>query len=203
LFFRSDEVVVKNVHDLNEFDDTSISVKFDASRLFETWEGELELVMEGFADAPCSFLSNHSIKYESDTACNRAAASKLAPAIAKRGVLRASACARKTGFECVVGPEIGLSVPTFFVFHEGEMKAFVVPEAVNVAGENHTIDVLTVGHDSVHRHVRLMDVPSVVSLSYVSETGAHVKAFNSTAVASCYFLLRQAFSSACWANLRQ
>ena len=112
--------------------------------IFTPWPSEVRShLADGAPTAPeCQFW-NASIQYSSQL-CTHFSLSRVAVSAAERGVARAVQCASRHDLDCVLSPEIGLSIPAAFVYdvHAG-MQMIVAPRLLPHESEQSLVRIAT------------------------------------------------------------
>lgn len=152
------------------------------------------------AEPECSFW-NMNVSYDGGV-CNHFTIGRAA-STPTRARERALACAGKYGAECILSPEIGLSLPAAFLYTShgedtGTMKMIMGPKLLQ--------------HDALQQHVRVSPPTGdgltstrtfifnkTVHVEYLDgRTRAMVTTYLHDADAYCIQLLRVAFEDRCW-----
>lgn len=174
--------------------------------VFESWAMDEEAFWsEGAANAEpnCSWW-NGSVVYTSDL-CSHFSLSRMASSGAARAIDRAIRCAAWYQTECVIAPEIGVSIPAAFMYDpEGTgMRMLIAPRILPQAGasgkETRTVRIQdpeekTNGRVATFNHTVHVEYLPGGSRAPVSEVLSGSDAF-------CVQLLRAAFVQECWDHL--
>lgn len=182
--------------------------------VFAPWATEDDTY--GAEEVPQCGWWNGSIVYTSDL-CSHFSLSRMASNSAGRAVERAVKCAARFETECVISPEIGVSIPAAFVYDpkSSGMRMIIAPRLLppiraaqpTGPGIPENIDVIDV------RHVRIQDPTEktagrVAALNYSVRieylpggSRAPVSEVLSGSDAYCVQLLRAAFAPECWEQL--
>jgi hypothetical protein len=121
---------------------------------------------------------------------------------------RASDCASWYQTECLISPEVGLSVPAAFVYdHLSGMKMITAPKAVNsvtdkalVPSSNATVAVAV--HNPNTSKVSYMSMKQKLQVEYVDiQVKDIVIETLSTTASYCVQLLWRSYNESCWNNL--
>lgn len=185
--------------------------------VFDEWASEVNDVYwsEGAANVEpeCKWW-NHSVTFTSNL-CSHFSLSRMASNSAGRAIERAVRCAAWHETECVLSPEVGVSIPAAFVYDpEGTgMRMIIAPRVLppvalmDPPGGATPLDAADV------RTVRVQDVTEktngrVLELNYTTRVeflpGGSRAPVSETLTGSdsyCVQLLRAAFSEECWRNL--
>jgi len=155
------------------------------------------------SEPECSFW-NHSVVYSSSL-CSHFSLSRIANGMTNRAVDRAVKCAAKYKTDCIISPEIGLSIPAAFVFdpeHSG-LRMVVAPRLIEtnseINSEIKTIRIVDQSGQSSGATRRFNTTISVEFLPGNSRTPV-IEQFKSVD-AFCIQMLREAFSPDCWQAL--
>lgn len=150
----------------------------------------------------CTFW-NGSVVFKSDL-CSHFSLSRMASNSAGRAIDRAVRCAAWYETECVLAPEVGVSIPAAFVYHpEGNgMKMMIAPRILPPA--DGTVDTRNIrvqdpeektnGHTALFNHTISVEYLPGGSRTPVIEELRGSEAY-------CVQLLRAAFHEDCWAAL--
>ena len=148
----------------------------------------------------CSWW-NGSVVYTSDL-CSHFSLSRMATNIAGRAIERAVRCAAWYETECVISPEIGVSIPAAFVYDpsgEGGMRMLIAPRIVENGNDTRTIRVQDPDEKTNGRTLKLNHTIRVEYLPGGSRTPVSEVLNGSDAF--CVQLLRSAFVDECWQHL--
>ena len=171
--------------------------------MFAHWAMDDEtLWSEGqYIEPNCSWW-NGSVTYTSDL-CSHFSLSRMASNSAGRAIERAVRCAAHYETECVISPEIGVSIPAAFVYDpEGSgMRMLIAPRVLPQAT---TPDVRTVRVQDPEEQTsgRLVEFNHSVRIEYLpGGSRAPVSETLNGSDAYCVQLLRAAFVDECWQQL--
>lgn len=151
---------------------------------------------------PCKFY-NATYQY-TGALCSHFALARMGQATQQEALNRALSCAAYHETDCILSPEIGLSVPAAFVYDpEQGLKMVIAPKLVDmvehsVEAEDRLVEIRDPGGK---RHTQI-EMKTAVSVEYL-QGGARrmsVDTFNHTA-AYCIQMLRVAFDESCWAEI--
>lgn len=184
--------------------------------VFDEWPSENgDSWSEGAAhvEPECNWW-NGSVTFTSEL-CSHFSLSRMASNSAGRAIERAVRCAAWHETECVLSPEVGVSIPAAFVYDPGGvgMRMIIAPRLLPaVALEDLPPGATPVDSPDV-RTVRVHDVTEgtngrVLELNYTTRieflpggSRAPVSETLSGSDSYCVQLLRAAFSEECWRNL--
>lgn len=184
--FRSDEPVEPVVE----------TVTNDGA-VFVEWELDKRSIWDDGTEPPaeCTW-NNGSVVYKSDF-CSHFSLTRLASSTAAKATDRAARCAAAFETECVLSPEIGVSLPAAFVPRPGGvgMRMLVAPRIVASEGEKH-IKVEDPTGAAVPRLVTMNHTIEVEFLAGGSRTPVTEVLHGTDAY--CVQLLRKSFVEDCW-----
>lgn len=176
----------------------------DDGAIFQKWTLDDQSVWADDTGPPpqpnCSFW-NGTVMYSSDL-CSHFSLSRLATHIASRATDRALRCAAWHETECVISPEIGVSIPAAFVYDpsgEGGMRMLIAPRIVDNGNDLRTIRVQDPEEKTNGRVLKLNHTITVEYLPGGSRTPVSEVLNGSDAF--CVQLLRSAFVDECWQHL--
>jgi len=113
---------------------------------------------------------------------------------------RALSCAAHYETDCILSPEVGLSVPAVFVYdpHDG-LKMVIAPKLTESPHTNSDVDRLVEFRGPEGKRHTQLEMKSVVQVEFLQGGSRRMskEVFNDTA-AYCVQLLRIAFDSDCW-----
>lgn len=179
--------------------------------VFVEWAGDDSAMWDDAdpQDPTCSWW-NGTVVYSSNV-CSHFSLSRLAASTASRAVERAVRCAALHETECVLAPEIGMSLPAAFLYDvENGMRMVVAPRIVPPPTPPDTLDAA----DATDvRTIRVQD-PSETSTGFLMKMnhsitveflpgGSRIPVSErfTAAEAYCIQLLRSAFVEDCWEAL--
>jgi hypothetical protein len=176
----------------------------DDGAIFQKWALDEQSVWADDAGQPlvpnCSWW-NGTVVYSSDL-CSHFSLSRMATNIASRATDRALRCAAWHETECVISPEIGVSIPAAFVYDpsgEGGMRMLIAPRIVDNGNDTRTIRVQDPEEKTNGRVLKLNHTITVEYLLGGSRTPVSEVLNGSDAF--CVQLLRSAFVDECWQHL--
>lgn len=147
----------------------------------------------------CNFW-NGTVQYESPL-CSHFSLSRVAPGAAERALDRATRCAVHHETECILSPEIGLSIPAAFVYEEAttSMRMLIAPRLLPHDGEETSLVV----QDPQEHAANVARVYNrTIHVEYLpGGRRAPVTELLSNDTSWCVQLLREAFVAECWDNL--
>ena len=149
------------------------------------------------ADFKCSFYDGTE-QYD-DALCNHFSISRLYRQNHAEAIRRAGVCAAEAEVECVLSTEIGMGFPAAFVFSDGQMRAIVAPQLLAHESENATFQVFD-ANTQRYAGAHVFDRSIKAEFLLNDERHPTTEVLNGTA-AYCVQLLRQAFTTECWAAL--
>ena len=185
--------------------------------VFQHWAmDDNSLWAEGTAVEPNCTWWNGSVVYTSDL-CSHFSLSRMASSSAGRAIDRAARCAAWYETECVISPEIGVSIPAAFVYDPEDASKMrmliapriVYPSATRVPGDtmgdgwaNDAMRTIRVQDPEDKTAGRVTEFNHTIQIEYlpggsrapVSETLTGTDAY-------CVQLLRSAFVDECWQQL--
>ena len=174
----------------------SVKVTKDGSFLTE-WK------VDEHTDAPpCSFF-NASYQYTAGL-CSHFALARMSAATQNEAIERALTCAAHYETDCIIAPEVGLSVPAAFVYDQLEgLKMVIAPKIVPLSHE-HNSTVKLVGFQDPHE--KLPNVPihfnDTINVEYLKGgTRRMTTEVMDGPAAYCVQLLRLAFDPTCWGEI--
>ncbi len=171
----------------------AIPVTSDGSFLAE-WDSE--------ADVPPCMFYNVSHQYK-DGLCSHFSLTRMSSQTQSAATERAMDCATHFETDCILSPEIGLSVPAAFVYDQNTgLKMITAPKIVPLVG--HSTETRLVGLSDptgkrTGKQVRLNNTVQVDYLDLSTKKMATIVMHDSSAY--CVQLLRIAFDDACWKNI--
>lgn len=116
---------------------------------------------------------------------------------------RALSCAAHFETDCILSPEVGLSVPAAFVYdQEDGLRMVIAPKLLDMPSGLESEDRLVELRDPDGKRHTQIDMKSVVRVEYLRGGARKMSThtFNDTA-AYCVQLLRVAFDSSCWKEI--
>lgn len=150
---------------------------------------------------PCNFY-NATYQY-TGALCSHFALARMGQATQTEARNRALTCAAHFGTDCILSPEVGLSVPAAFVYDQDDgLRMVIAPKLVDIPEDLESEDRLIELRDPDGKRHTQMDMKNVVRVEYL-QGGARrmsVDTFNDTS-AYCVQLLRVAFDSSCWKEI--
>jgi hypothetical protein len=169
--------------------------------IFDHWAMDDESIFsENIVVEPnCSFW-NSSVVYTSEL-CSHFSLSRIATGMTSRAVDRAVKCAAWHETDCVISPEVGVSIPAAFVYdpeHSG-LRMVVAPRLIQMDSEVKTIRV---ADQTGNTNGFMREFNQTVKAEYLpggSRTPV-TEVFNGTD-AYCIQMLRAAFDEDCWKAL--
>ena len=182
--------------------------------VFAPWAMDEDSVWsEGLYIEPNCTWWNGTVSYTSDL-CSHFSLSRMASNSAGRAVERAVKCAAHYETECVISPEIGVSIPAAFIYDpEGSgMRMLIAPRIIpppKVEGDTMgdgwaNMDVRTVRIQDPEEQTsgRLAEFNYTIKVEYLpGGSRSPVSEVLNGSDAYCVQLLRSAFVEECWQQL--
>lgn len=150
---------------------------------------------------PCLFY-NASFQY-TGALCSHFALARMSQATQNEALNRALACAAFYETDCILSPEIGLSVPAAFVYDEANgLKMLIAPKLVDLTSEYVSTSKHVVFQDPTEKRRAELEMRDVVNVEYLRGGARRMttEVVNGTA-AYCVQLLRVAFDTSCWSEV--
>lgn len=169
--------------------------------VFDHWAMDDDSVFTDSAPSKpnCSFW-NHSVVYSSEL-CSHFSISRISSGITTRAVDRAVKCAAWHETDCILSPEIGVSIPAAFIYdpaHAG-LRMVVAPRLIEMDSE---IKTIRVADQSGSNGGFTMQFNQSVRAEYLpGGSRTPVTEVFSESDAYCLQLLRSAFDEDCWRAL--
>lgn len=171
--------------------------------VFQSWAMDEESV---WSDASTKHVEpnctwwNGTVTYTSDL-CSHFSLSRMASNSAGRAVDRAVRCAAWFETECVLSPEIGVSIPAAFVYDPDSsgMRMLIAPRILDTGNDTRTVRVQDPAELTTGRVIELNHTIHVEYLPGGSRTPVSEALNGSNAY--CVQLLRAAFVDECWQQL--
>lgn len=157
---------------------------------------------DGVDPPPCMFY-NGSYQYTAGL-CSHFALARMSVATQNTAKDRALSCAANFNTDCILSPEVGLSVPAAFVYDPaGGLKMLIAPKITEVPkGQISTRHTLAFQHPDGKRTGVQFQFNSTVNVEYLEGgTRKMTTELLSGEDAYCVQLLRIAFDAACWAEI--
>lgn len=151
---------------------------------------------------PCKFF-NGSYQYTAGL-CSHFALARMSAATQNQAIERALTCAAHYETDCIISPEVGLSVPAAFVYDPlAGLKMVIAPKFVPLTQDKHGSPKLVGFQDP---HGNLPNVPihvnDTVNVEYLEGgTRRMTTEVMHDSAAFCVQLLRMAFDSDCWSEI--
>jgi hypothetical protein len=183
--------------------------------VFQHWAmDDNSLWSEGSVIEPNCSWWNGSVVYTSDL-CSHFSLSRMATNSAVRAIDRANRCAAFYETECVISPEIGVSIPAAFVYDKTEgttMRMLIAPRIIpsaNAGGdtvgdgwENMDVRAIRVQDPEEKTNGRVAEFNHTIKVEYLpGGSRAPVSETLTGSDAYCVQLLRAAFVEDCWKQL--
>lgn len=147
----------------------------------------------------CSWW-NGTVRYTSEL-CSHFSLSRMAAGSASRAVDRAIRCAAEFKTECVLSPEIGVSIPAAFIYDHtvDGMRMLIAPRIIHSGNDTRTVRVKDLEQKTTGRVLGLNHTIRIEYLPGGSRTPV-IETINGSD-AYCVQLLRSAFVEECWKQL--
>ena len=170
--------------------------------LFDQWPMDGFSTFDSTRDTlvpPCEWW-NQTVQYESPL-CSHFSLSRVAVGSHDRAIDRAARCAANFETECVLSPEIGLSIPAAFVYDEAttSMKMIIAPRLLPHDGGATGLLLQDPSEAMAHRAIVLNRSVRVEYLPGGKRSPVTEVLVNHSAW--CVQLLRLAFVDECWESL--
>lgn len=171
--------------------------------MLQPWpsDDDASIFTEGVIGTPnCSFWSGNAVF--TSPYCSHFAVSRVAVSISQRAMSRATRCASFYTTECVVGPEIGLSLPSAFIYHPDDaskMRMIIAPRILSHESEKKNVKVFDPSDGAQPQMERFNT--SIRAQFLEGGSRVPVEEVFHGAEAYCIQLLRRVFSESCWAQL--
>lgn len=150
---------------------------------------------------PCLFY-NATYQY-TGALCSHFALARMGQAIQTEALNRALSCAAHYETDCILSPEVGLSVPAAFVYDPVDgLKMVIAPKLTGSPDDGSQLDRLVEFRDPEGKRHTQLEMKSAIDVEFLQGGSRRMstETFNDTA-AYCVQLLRLAFDSACWAEI--
>ena len=174
----------------------SVSVTSDGSFLTQ-WK-----VDEKTLTPPCAFY-NASYQYTAGL-CSHFALARMSAATQNEAIERALTCAAYYETDCIISPEIGLSVPAAFVYDPMYgLKMIIAPKITPIEPQTNSTLKLIGFQDpyEISPNVQLF-FNDTINVEYLQGGARHMATEVMEGPASyCVQLLRLAFEPACWRDI--
>jgi len=171
--------------------------------VFAHWAMDDEtLWSEGkYVEPNCSWW-NGSVTYTSDL-CSHFSLSRMASNSAGRAIERAVKCAAHYETECVISPEIGVSIPAAFVYDpEGTGMRMIIAPRILSGLDVQDVRTVRVQDPEEKTSGRLAEFNHSIQIEYLpGGSRAPVSETLNGTDAYCVQLLRAAFVDECWHQL--
>lgn len=171
--------------------------------VFQRWDIDDESLwteeVGKYVEPNCSWW-NGTVVYTSDL-CSHFSLSRMASSSAGRAIQRAVRCAAWYETDCLISPEIGVSIPAAFVYDpEGDgMRMLIAPRILDPGNDTRAVRVQDPEEKTNGRVVELNHTIRIEYLPGGSRTPVSETLNGSDAY--CVQLLRAAFVDQCWQQL--
>lgn len=150
---------------------------------------------------PCAFY-NASYTY-SHGLCSHFSIARTSAAVQNEALERALACAARHETDCILGPEVGLSVPAAAVYsQEAGLRLVIAPRLLSPVNETASTKLVELRHPVTEQSLARLSMSESVHVEFL-EGGTRqmrTETFEGGA-ALCVQLLRMAFSPSCWKEI--
>jgi hypothetical protein len=154
-------------------------------------------LLDDTAEPECRWWKNEG-KYVTKT-CHLFSVSRLASQVEATAMDRALRCAAKFDTDCILGPEIGVGLPTVFIYDDaqGGLRMITAPR---ILGGNDLRDVRILSADGTNVDTQTFNHTLRVEFLEGSSRAPISEQFNGS-MSYCVQFLRFAFHRDCWTNL--
>ena len=168
-----------------------------------TVDGSFLSPWDDYADGgpPCNFY-NATYQY-TGALCSHFALARMGSATQTEALNRALSCAAHYETDCILSPEVGLSVPAAFVYDPIDgLKMVIAPKLSGIQGQDGQSDRLIEFRDPDGKRHTQLEMKNAINVEFLRGGSRHMstETFTDTA-AYCVQLLRIAFDSACWSEI--
>lgn len=171
--------------------------------VFAHWTSDDETLWSdgAYIEPNCSWW-NGTVSYTSDL-CSHFSLSRMASNNAGRAIERAVKCAAHYETECVIAPEIGVSIPAAFVYDpEGTGMRMIIAPRILPPADLPDVRTIRVQDPDEQTSGRLVEFNHSIHIEYLpGGSRAPVSETLNGSDAYCVQLLRAAFVDECWAQL--
>lgn len=154
-------------------------------------------LLEEEPEPSCRWWDGNGV-YVSKT-CNLFSVARIAGQVEAVATERALKCGAKHDTDCILAPEIGIGLPTAFLYDdsEGMLRMFTAPRVLGGADPR---DVRV--HDASENYLQTMEFNHSLTVEYLEGSSrVPVTAQLNGTMAYCVQLLRASFHTDCWMNL--
>ena len=188
-WFRSEEPIEPTVEVVTEDGGVFVEWQMDKRSLWD----------DGTEPPPECVFNNGSFIYKSDF-CSHFSLSRLASSSATKAIDRAGRCAAAFETECILSPEIGMSIPAAFVPREdGVGMRMIVAPRILASEDQRNLKVEDITGKALPRLLLMNHTVEVEFLSGSSRVPVTETLVGSDAF--CVQLLRASFLKDCWISL--
>jgi hypothetical protein len=149
---------------------------------------------------PCAFY-NASFTY-SHGLCSHFSVARTSASVQSEALERALACAARHETDCILSPEVGLSVPAAFVYdQEAGLRMLIAPRLLPPLNESVT-KLVEFRHPTTEKGLAQLSLNDTVHVEAL-EGGTRQMRTETLygSAAYCVQLLRMAFSPSCWKEI--
>ncbi len=188
-WFRSEEPI-----------EPTVEVVTESGGVFTTWELDKRTLWDdGNEPEPECNFNNGSVIYKTDF-CSHFSLSRLASSSAAKAVDRAGRCAAAFETECILSPEIGMSIPAAFVPRgDGVGMRMIAAPRILASQDERNLKIEDITGRALPRVVAMNSTLHVEFLTGNSRVPT-TEQFNGSD-AYCVQLLRLSFVPECWEDL--
>lgn len=172
----------------------SVAVAPDGST-FADWAADGDAA----AEPDCSWW-NGTVQYDTGF-CSTFAVTRVSAAILAQATDRANRCAAKGTTDCVLSGEIGLALPSVFLYDESDatMRMIIAPRLLPTASEAKTIKLVDPYGEAPNQ---LFEFNNTVTVEYLKGGARTMEVETLTGHdAYCVQSLRRSIAPTCWAAL--
>ena len=149
---------------------------------------------------PCAFY-NASFTY-SHGLCSHFSVARTSASVQSEALERALACAARHETDCILSPEVGLSVPAAFVYdQEAGLRMLIAPRLLPPANESLT-KLVAFRHPTTEQSFAQLSLNASVTVEALEGGTRQMRTETlDGSAAYCVQLLRMAFSPSCWREI--
>lgn len=166
----------------------------DGSFLSSGWETKED------GSPPCTFYNGSHVF--TGALCSHFAVARMSHSIQAEATTRALECAAHFELDCLLSPEVGLNVPSAFVYDQDHGLKMMIAPKLKAAGDNASTKLISFRSvDGATSHAQLEMLDSVeVEYLLGGQRRMTTEVLNGSA-AYCVQMLRLAFLDSCWAEI--
>ena len=172
--------------------------------LFAHWDMDDDgLFADGVPSEPNCTWWNGTVRFNSDL-CSHFSLSRIASTSSGRAIDRALKCAAQYETECIISPEVGVSIPAAFVYDDTAdstgMRMLIAPRILHPIGTD--TRSIRVQDPTEKTNGRVLELNHTILVEYLpGGSRAPVSEQLNGSNAYCVQLLRSAFVEECWSQL--